>query len=81
MKTSDPGQWIIAEPEPPGFFSQYFGSDFFSGMRIRFWQKKMIRRAVPQKKGDILKFYGMNILDNFKGLLFCCHTFGVRRPL
>ena len=23
----------------------------------------------------------MNILDNFESLLFCFHTFGVRRPL
>ena len=27
------------------------------------------------------QFFWMNILDNFKGLLFCLHTFGVRRSI
>ena len=28
-----------------------------------------------------LKVYFMNILDNFKSILFCFHTFGVRRTI
>ena len=32
-------------------------------------------------KGESKKFYSLNILDNFKNLLFCCHTFGVGRSI
>ena len=30
-----------------------------------------------KSSSQFLKVYEMNILDNFKGLLFCVHTFGV----
>ena len=33
------------------------------------------------KRREILKCYSMNILDNFKSLLFCFHTFDVRRSI
>ena len=32
-------------------------------------------------EGRFLKVYWMNILDNIKSLLFCFHTFGVRRTI
>ena len=32
-------------------------------------------------EGRFLKVYKTNILDNFKTLLFCFHTFGVRRSI
>ena len=32
-------------------------------------------------EGRCLKVYFMNILDYFKSLLFCFHTFGVRRTI
>ena len=33
------------------------------------------------KEGRFLKVFKANILDNFKSLLFCLHTFGVRRNI
>ena len=42
--------------------------------------KKTDPGSVPQTK-RFSKFYKMNILDNIKSLLFCFHTFGVRRSI
>ena len=44
-------------------------------MRIRFWPKKPIRGTVPQTNSL------WNFLDDFKSVLFCFHTFGVRRTI
>ena len=38
-------------------------------------------RALYLKRREILKFYKMQFLDNFKSLLFCYLTFGVRRSI
>ena len=37
--------------------------------------------ALYLKQIEILKVYWMNILDNIKIILFCFHTFGVRRTI
>ena len=37
--------------------------------------------ALSSNEGRFLKVYRLNILDNIKSLLFCVHTFGVRRTL
>ena len=69
------------------FFLQIFKPErsvskaFYPGMRIRFWPRKRIRGSVPQTKWRFLKVYKTNILDNIKSLLFCFHTFGVRRTI
>ena len=38
-------------------------------------------RLCASSEGRFLKFYLTNILDNNKSLLFCFHTFGVRRTV
>ena len=50
-------------------------------MRIQFWHKQPDQGVCTSNEGRFLKVYGMNILDNFKSLLFCSHTFGVRRTI
>ena len=51
-------------------------------MRFRFWQKKPESGALYLKRREIFKkVYRINILDAFKNLLSCFHTFDVRRPL
>jgi len=49
-------------------------------MRIRFGQKPD-PGLCTSNEGRFLKAYWMNILDNSKSLLFCFHTFGVRRTI
>ena len=48
-------------------------------MWINFWQETD-SGLCTSNEGRFLKFYKTNILDNFKSVLFCFHTFGVRRP-
>ena len=48
-------------------------------MLIRLDKKKRIQGFLPQTKRIFEIFYKMNILDNFKSIIFCFHTFGVRR--
>ena len=43
--------------------------------------KNRLQGFLTSNKGRFLKFYKMNILDNFNRLLFCVHTFGVKRTL
>ena len=53
---------------------------FNSGMRIRFCKISDPGLCTPKDKRS-LKYYKMKILDNFTSVLFCFHTFGVRRSL
>ena len=46
-----------------------------------FVRKKTDPGLCTSNEGRFLKVYGMNILDNFKTLLSCFHTFGVRRTI
>ena len=50
-----------------------------SGVRIPFLQDSDPGHSTSNE-GRFLKFYWMNILGNFKIILFCFHTFGVRCP-
>ena len=50
-------------------------------MRIRFWPKTPDPGLSTSNEGRFLKVFKANILDNFKSLLFCFHTFGVRRTI
>ena len=43
--------------------------------------KKTGSGALYLKQMEIFKSLKANILDNFKSLLFCFHTFGVRRTI
>ena len=52
---------------------------FYTGMRIRFWPKKP-DPGLFSNQWRFLKVYKTNILD-IKSLLFCFHTFGVRRTI
>ena len=52
-----------------------------AGMRIRFGPKKPDVGLCTSNEGRFLKCYFTNILDNNKSLLFCFHTFGVRRTI
>ena len=49
-------------------------------MRIRVFGQFRIQGSYLERK-EIFKTYVMNILDNFESLLFCFHTFGVRRTI
>ena len=51
-------------------------------MRIRFWGKNRIRALYcTSNAGRFLKVYWMDVSDDFKSLLSCFHTFGVRRTI
>ena len=43
--------------------------------------KKPTPGLCTSKEGRFLKVFKANISDNFKSLLFCSHTFGVRRTI
>ena len=61
----------------PGY--AFEGKSINSGMKIRFWPKKSDPGLCTSNEGRFLIVYFMNILDNFKSILFCFNTFGVRR--
>jgi len=46
-----------------------------------FGKKKTDPGLYTSNKGRFLKVYRMNILDNLNSLLFCFHTYGVRRTI
>ena len=48
-------------------------------MRTRFWLKKPDPGLCTSNDGRFSQVYNTNILDNFQSLLFCFHTFSVRR--
>ena len=56
-----------------GACGQGFGSRFY------FDQIRTQGSVTRSNEGIFSKFYGVNILDNFICLLFCSHTFGIRR--
>ena len=56
---------VLSEIEP----------NLIPGMRIRVWQNK------PGLCSSSEGVYYKNILDSFKSLLFCFHTYGVRRTI